>query len=84
MYQTPRRMWRNVCEIPNYGWVVWEILESRYEYDKDDDYDTSDRDGYSVFVTPHHYWTREEAMTHYLRAPKSERFDLILVGRLSD
>lgn len=81
MYQTPRRLWRNISEIPNFGWVVWNVVEYRHEITEEDEVYIPDRDGYAMMVWATHYWTKEEASDFYLQQVRSNRFDLHFVKK---
>jgi hypothetical protein len=79
MYQTPRRMWRTLSRIEGFGLIVWEILESCYQTEEEDDMQIPDRDGYGMTVYAEHYWDEESAREHYLRPASSPRYELILI-----
>lgn len=80
MNSTKRRMWRYMTQIFPYGWIVWEIIETMYAYD-DTEYEVSDRDGHTMFVTPIHCWTKSEALEQYYTLPRSSRIELIHIKK---
>lgn len=79
MYETPRRMWRDISEIPNFGYVVWAVTEYSHKITKEDEIYIPDRDGHAMMVWATHHWTRDEAYDFYLRVPRTDRYELIYV-----